>query len=102
MRSASDSRASVTITFSEVIRSSLLTGTNVRLLRKGQRKPVPVRLKYDERRDRLTVDPIRRLEPGTTYRIVIATRVVDIAGNRLDQDPGQNGDQQATWRFRTR
>lgn len=95
-------KKSVTITFSEVIRSSLLTGANVRLLRKGQRKPVPVRLKYDERRRRLTVDPLRRLEPGTTYRIVIATRVVDIAGNPLDQDPGQNGDQQATWRFRTR
>ncbi|PKH40693.1 Ig-like domain-containing protein [Nocardioides alpinus] len=95
-------RRSVTITFSEVIRSTLLTSANVRLLRKGQRKPVPVRLTYDERRARLTIDPVRRLEPSTTYRIVIATRVVDVAGNRLDQDPGQNGDQQATWRFRTR
>ena len=93
---------SVTITFSEVVRSSLLTKSNVRLLRTGQRTPVRARLHYDPVRNRLTVDPRRRLEPDTTYRIVIATRVVDVAGNRLDQDPGQNGDQQATWRFRTR
>ena len=30
------------------------------------------------------------------------TGVADIAGNRLDQDPRRDGDQQATWRFRTR
>jgi hypothetical protein len=93
---------SIKITFSEIVRSSLLSTANVRLRRKGQPKPVPVRLRYDASRNRLTVDPVRALRPHTTYRIVIATRVVDIAGNRLDQDPGQNGDQQATWRFRTR
>jgi hypothetical protein len=93
---------SITITFSEVVRSSLLTTANVRLLRKGQRKPVPVRLRYEASTRRLTVDPVRRLAPSTTYRIVIATRVVDIAGNRLDQDPSRTGDQHATWRFRTR
>ena len=95
-------RRSIRITFSEVVRSSLLTTANVRLLRKGQRKPVPARLRYDERRNRLTVDPVRRLRPSTTYRVMIATSVVDVAGNRLDQDPRSGGDQRATWRFRTR
>jgi hypothetical protein len=95
-------KRSIKITFSEIVRSSLLTTPNVRLLRKGQSRPVPIRLRYDAARNRLTVDPVRRLRSDTTYRILIATSVVDIAGNRLDQDPGQNGDQQATWRFRTR
>ncbi len=95
-------RRSIKITFSEGVRSRLLTKSSVRLKQKGRKKRVPVRLRYDARRHRLTVDPVGRLRPATTYRIVIATRVVDIAGNRLDQDPGRDGAQRATWRFRTR
>lgn len=93
---------SIKITFSENIRSTLLTKANVRLKQKGRKKPVPVRLKYDERRNRLTVTPVRRLRSRTTYRIMIATRVVDTAGNRLDQNPRRDGAQKASWRFRTR
>ncbi len=95
-------RRSIKITFSENIRSALLTRDTVRLKQKGRKKRVAIRLKYDERRNRLTLAPVRRLQPRTTYRIVIATRVVDIAGNRLDQNPRRDGAQQARWRFRTR
>lgn len=95
-------RRSIKITFSEGVRAQLLTKSSVRLKQKGRKKAIPVRLKYDVRRHRLTVDPVRRLRSRTTYRIVIATRVVDIAGNRLDQNPRRSGAQRATWRFRTR
>jgi len=95
-------RQAITIRFSEPVRAALLTRTNVRLRRKGQRSPVGVRLRYDERRQRLTLDPRGGLRASSTYRVVISTRVVDIAGNRLDQDPRTAGDQQATWSFRTR
>lgn len=91
----------ITITFSEAVRSSLLSSPNVRLLRKGGGR-VPARLHYDTRRSRLTVVPVRRLRPRTTYRIVLAASIVDIAGNRLDQDPARGGAQQAILRFRTR
>ena len=60
------------------------------------------RLRYDERRTRLVLDPARRLRPGTTYRVLIKTRVVDVAGNPLDQNPRKTGAQAAKWRFRTR
>jgi len=93
---------SIRITFSELLRSSLLTRDNVRLLRKGRPKPLPVRLRYDNSRNRLTVDPVRLLRPRTTYRVVIATRLMDVAGNRLDQDSRRAGAQRATWTFRTR
>lgn len=92
----------VRATFSEHVRAALLTRPNVRLLRKGRSEPVRVQLRYDERRQRLVLNPLCRLRPGTTYRIVINTRVVDVAGNSLDQNPRKTGAQAATWRFRTR
>lgn len=42
------------------------------------------------------------LRPRTVYRVVISTRVVDVAGNPLDQDPRAAGPQSATLTFRTR
>lgn len=93
---------SVKATFSENIRASLLTRANVRLLQKGSRTPVRARLRYNVARLQLVLDPLGRLQPHTTYRVVISTLVVDTAGNPLDQDPRRPGAQPATWTFRTR
>ena len=95
-------RASVKATFSEHVRAALLTRANVRLMRKGDPTPVRVRLRYDERRTRLVLDPARRLRRDATYRVLVNTRVADIAGNPLDQNPQKTGAQAAKWRFRTR
>jgi hypothetical protein len=95
-------RATIKVTFSEAVRPALLIKANVRLLRVGQRAPVATRLRYDERRHRLSLDPRGGLRPRSTYRVVISSAVVDTAGNRLDQDPRRAGAQRATWTFRTR
>ena len=50
---------------------------------------MPARLTYDVALHRVTLDPTQRLRPHTSYRVVIATTVRDLAGNRLDQDAKQ-------------
>jgi subtilisin-like proprotein convertase family protein len=94
--------ADVQGTFSERVRGRTLTDLSVRLLRKGSSTAVPARLTYDAARHRVTLDPKHALRPHTAYRVVIATMVRDLAGNRLDQDPTRAGLQRSRWSFRTR
>ena len=94
--------ADVQGTFSERVRGRTLTSLSVRLLRKGSSTAVPARLTYDAARHRVTLDPTQRLRPHTAYRVVIATTVRDLAGNRLDQDASRAGLQRSRWSFRTR
>jgi len=95
-------RADVQGTFSEQVRGRTLTSLSVRLLRHGSSAVVPARLTYDAARHRVTLDPTRPLRPHTAYRVVIATSVRDLAGNRLDQDASKAGLQRSRWTFRTR
>jgi subtilisin-like proprotein convertase family protein len=94
--------ADVQGTFSERVRPGTLTSASVRLRRKGTSTAVPARLTYDAARHRVTLDPTQRLRPDTAYRVVIATTVRDLAGNRLDQDSSRAGWQESRWSFRTR
>ena len=42
------------------------------------------------------------LAANTKYRAIVSTRVEDLAGNRLDQDPTTTGNQRKNWTFTTR
>jgi hypothetical protein len=92
----------IKVTFSRKIRAATLTRASVRLHRKGTAARVPTRMSYDAKRARLTLKPKSRLRPGTTYRVVVTSRVRDTLGNALDQDPDKPGIQKASWTFRTR
>ncbi|CUR62490.1 exported hypothetical protein [metagenome] len=94
--------ASIKVTFSTKIRAATLTRASVRLQRKGKAVRVPMRMSYDAQRARLTLTPKSRLRPGTTYRVVVTSKVRDTLGNALDQDPDKPGIQRASWTFRTR
>lgn len=97
-----DRGASIKVTFSKKLRPTTLNRMSVHLHRAGRSARVLVRLSYDAGRKRLTLTPKTRLRAGTTYRVVVTSKVVDTFGNRLDQDPAKPGIQQATWTFRTR
>ncbi|WP_374454433.1 DUF4082 domain-containing protein [Nocardioides sp.] len=92
----------IKVTFSTRVRPATLTKASVRLQRAGRSGRVPTRLTYDAARRRLTLVPKQRLLPGTTYRVVVTSKVRDVFGNALDQDPQKPGIQRATWTFRTR
>ena len=49
----------------------------------------------------MIIDPNRPLRARTTYHVV-TTGLLDLAGNRLDQDPVRVGAQPASCRFTTR
>ncbi|WP_248579529.1 DUF4082 domain-containing protein [Nocardioides sp. InS609-2] len=92
----------VTATFSEAVRSTGLTSSTVRLLRKGSTKLVATKIRYDAKAHRVVLNPRSALRRATAYRVVISSDVRDLADNRLDQNPTKSGLQQARWTFRTR
>ncbi len=94
--------AAIKAKFSEAVRASGLKDSTVRLLPKGSTKPVRVRIRFDAKRNRLVLRPLSPLRRDTRYRVVISSKVRDLAGNRLDQNPVKPGRQPAEWTFRTR
>lgn len=85
------------IRFSESVQPASLTSKTVRLTRRG--RTVRTSLRYSS--GDLVVDPKGRLRAGK-YQMVVTSGVRDLAGNRLDQDPGQRGQQSAKWTVRVR
>lgn len=71
------------IVFSERLRP-VTAARNVRLTDEAGR-PVPARVRYDDRRRAVTVTPSRPMRPGR-YRVVIGRGVSDVSGNRMAQD----------------
>jgi subtilisin-like proprotein convertase family protein len=94
--------ANVKATFTEDVRRSSLKGKSVYLLPAGSTAKVPAVLRYDSETFTLTLNPKGTLRADTKYRVVINTKVKDIAGNRLDQNSVTGGRQQKSWTFRTR
>jgi subtilisin-like proprotein convertase family protein len=94
--------ASIRATFSEAMRRASLTGTTVQLRRAHSTRTVPATVTYDARRHRVVLDPTRALRHHTTYRVVVTTGAMDLAANRLDQNPSRTGAQRVSWTFRTR
>jgi Bacterial Ig-like domain len=84
------------------VRPGTLTGASVYLTRKGSTRHVPATISWRPSSLRVVIDPRRRLRQHTAYRAVVTAAVTDIAGNRLDQQPGVAGPQEKTWRFTTR
>lgn len=94
--------ASVRVAFSEPMRASSLTSSTVRLIPAGSTKPIRATWRYLSGRRQVVIDPRSPLRPLTKYRMIVTNRVLDLAGNRLDQVPNRRGLQDATSTFRTR
>jgi len=95
-------KVKVKVTFTEKVRRAGVTKKSVQLKLAKSGKKVPVVLAYDAKRHRVVLKPRRPLRHDTKYRVVVATTVRDMAGNRLDQNPAKKGLQKAVWTFRTR
>jgi hypothetical protein len=48
------------------------------------------------------LNPNNNLRRGTKYKAVVTTGTMDLAGNQLDQNPSDTGDQQKVWFFKAR
>jgi subtilisin-like proprotein convertase family protein len=98
VRRSADIRAAA----SENLRSDTVTVKNVYLCRVGSSRHIAAEVGYVATSHMIVLDPSRRLRSGTRYRVVVTTNVLDVAGNRLDQDPATAGAQKKSWHFRTR
>jgi hypothetical protein len=75
--------ADVLATFSEVMRPTTITGTTVKLIRKGTTTPTAATVTYDSGLNRAKLDPSSSLKGGATYIATVTTAVGDLAGNAL-------------------
>lgn len=68
---------------------------------RGSGRHVAATVSWEADTQRVIIDPNRPLRARTTYHVV-TTGLLDLAGNRLDQDPVRVGAQPASCRFTTR
>ena len=94
--------ATIVATLDERLRPGSVNRATAYLVRKGSTMRVRAKVTWSAGTNRLVIDPKRPLRAGTTYTAMVTTAVTDLAGNRLDQDPGKTGLQPKRWRFTTR
>ena len=95
-------RRDVRAFFSEPVRRATVTRANVRLVRVATGTVVRADVTYDADTKTLVLDPRRDLAADARYKAVVRSAVLDVAGNRLDQNTSRSGNQPKVWRFRTR
>jgi Bacterial Ig-like domain len=88
--------------FSEAMRPPTVDGTAFNLFEAGSTTRIGATYTYDAANKRATLNPNNNLQPGTRYKAVVTTAALDLAGNRLDQDPAVSGNQQKVWFFTIR
>ncbi len=97
-----DRAANVVVMLDEAARPKTVSAATAYVVRKGTTRRVPAVVTWESDTRRIVVDPNRSLRPHTTYRVVVTTKVADLAGNRLDQDATRAGLQRSSWKFTTR
>lgn len=70
--------ANVLASFSEAMRASTISGTTVKLTRKGTTTPVAATVTYDSSFSRAKLDPSSSLKGGATYTATVTTGVEDL------------------------
>ena len=73
--------ADVLASFSEAMQASTISGTTVKLTRKGTTTPVTATVTPSDNGAKL--DPLSSLKAGATYTAIVTTGVEDLAGNPL-------------------
>lgn len=87
---------------SEPLRGGTVSRSTATLVRAGSTAAtVKATVRYQPARQLIVLNPKQDLESGTTYRVAIATKVTDLAGNRLDQKRRARL-QPMQWSFTTR
>ena len=94
--------ADIVAVLDEPVRRPTVSAATAYVVRKGTTRHLPATVTWEVDTRRIVIDPNRPLRPGTSYRVVVTSRVTDLAGNGLDQDRTKPGVQAARWLFTTR
>ena len=79
--------------------ASSITGQTFELFENGSTTKVAATLSYQPSTDTAMLDPTGTLKSGVSYKAVVSTGAMDVAGNPLDQNTTTTGLQQKTWLF---
>ena len=94
--------ANITATFSEAVRAKTVTTKTFYLERVSNSARVRATVTYNADTKKATLNPQGSLRAHTKYRAVVTTKVLDKAGNALDQNPSKTGNQRKAWTFTTK
>jgi len=84
------------------MRSSSVDRTSFKLFKKGSTTKVAASVSYSASSHKGILNPGRPLKRGATYRAVVTTSAMEVAGNRLAQNATAAGLQQKVWVFKVR
>jgi subtilisin-like proprotein convertase family protein len=87
---------------SEALRARTVTKANAFIVVAGTTTHLQARVTYRPLTHTIVINPKAHLAHGTKYKVTITTRVLDLAGNPLDQNRTRSGLQKKTWKFTTR
>ena len=94
--------ANVTAKTSEAVRKLTVTKANAFIVVAGTTTHLKAKVTWKAGSHRIVLNPKTNLAHGTTYQVTITTKVLDLAGNPLDQNKSKAGVQKKTWKFTTK
>jgi hypothetical protein len=109
-KGVSRTNPNITATFSELVKKdtveeinpTTLKTVNVKLISTATGKQVGATVNCDaDPCQTVTVTPKKSLASLTKYKVTVSSKVEDLAGNHLDQDPTKDSAQPKTWTFTT-
>jgi subtilisin-like proprotein convertase family protein len=94
--------ANVKAKTSEAVRKLTVTKANAFIVVAGATTHLKAKVTWKAGTHRIVINPKADLTHGTTYKLTITTKVLDLAGNPLDQNKSKAGVQKKTWTFTTK
>jgi subtilisin-like proprotein convertase family protein len=94
--------ANVTAKTSEAVRKLTVIKDNAFIVVAGTTTHLKAKVTWNAGTHRIVINPKANLDHGTTYKVTITTKVLDLAGNPLDQNKSKAGVQKKTWKFTTK
>jgi subtilisin-like proprotein convertase family protein len=94
--------ANVKAKTSEAVRKLTVTKANAFIVVAGTTTHLKANVTWKVGTRQIVINPKADLAHGTTYKVTITTKVLDLAGNPLDQNKSKAGVQKKTWKFTTK
>ena len=94
--------ANIKAKVSEAVRAGTVTRSHAFITVAGSTTHLKAKVTYNATTRMIVINPKATLAAGTKYKVTITTKVLDLAGNPLDQNKTRSGLQKKTWKFTTK
>jgi len=94
--------ANIRARMNEAVRPLTVTKAHAFIVVAGTTTHLKAKVTWKSGTRTIVINPKANLAHGTKYKVTITTKVLDLAGNPLDQNRTKAGLQKKTWKFTTR